>query len=136
MNRTAYPAEEIIFTADCFLERTSLRFDDLPEYPVIFYEPLSGRFFQSTATRVLMAEYYFNRDFVLGMSITRNDWFQYLGLTKLAGGDETGWDACMTGLDGIYWIDFSHIKVGTGKDTYYIIDVQYPPMSFAMMEIC
>ncbi len=136
MTRYAYPAEEVSFTADCFLDTTSLVFDGLYEQPVKFFEPLSGRFFISTPTRVLMAEYYFNRDYILGLSITRNDYYNYFGLLKVAGGDETGWDSCMAGLDGIYWIDFSHVKVGTGENTYYIIDVQCPPLRFDMNEMC
>ena len=123
-----YVANHMYFTADSFIQSSSLDIEDLREQRIKCYEPISGRYFESTASRILQAEYSFNRNYVLGDTLTINDWFTYLGLSRLADGDKYGWDVCAASLDGIYWIDFSHSKIGKDENTYYIIEALIGPI--------
>ena len=125
--RKIYEAEKMQFTADSFFTETSLDVP-APERSLIFYEPFSGTYFRSTLSRVLQAEYHFNRNFVLGEVLTLNDWYSYLGLPKRHNGDDYCWDCCSLGCDNITWIDFNHIIRSNDEGDYYIIEPQSDPM--------
>lgn len=128
-----FEAEKMVFTADSFFNTTSLDIP-APERSLIFYEPYSGRYFRSTYSRVLQAEYHMNRNFVLGEVLTLNDWYTYLGLPKLANGDDYCWDICRSGCDNIFWIDFNNEVQETADGEYYIIEPQSDPMRIDEIE--
>ena len=102
--------------------------DDDPENLCTFYDPFSDRYFETTALRVLQAEYHLNRNFVLGGAVTVNDFYQFLGLDVVENGDIFGW----TMDDGLMWIDFDHTSVTIEDDApvdaeVYVVDMAYLP---------
>lgn len=110
---------------------SSLDFEDANEEERLFYDPISKRYFQSTISKVLQAEYHLNRNFALGGGfITLNDFYTFLGIEKIPEGDTIGWMV----LDGLYWVDFNHSKAMVddglnGEIECYIIDVDFPPVT-------
>lgn len=78
---------------------------------MLFYDEFSKRYFASTAYAVQFAEYTLNRDVVERGWATLNDYYLYLDLDPIPGGDALGWTAGMN-LDYYWqtWIDFNHQK--------------------------
>lgn len=78
----------------------------------LFYDEFSGRYFRATIERVQHAEYEINRDLTMRDYATVNEFYDYLGIPRIEGGDELGWS---TGMNFDYywqsWIDFGHNKV-------------------------
>lgn len=78
----------------------------------LFYDDFSGRYFTSTIAKVQNAEYQLNRDLSMRDWATVNEFYEYLGIAPIDGGDELGWS---TGMNFDYywqsWIDFGHQKV-------------------------
>lgn len=109
---------------------TSLGFDEAHEEELLFYDAISERYFQATISQVLQAEYHLNRNFALGGGFTSlNQFYDFLGIDKVPGGDEIGWMVS----DGLYWVDFDHVKTIVddglnGEVECYIIDAPFPPM--------
>lgn len=92
----------------------------------LFYEPFSGRYFKATTTRMKEAEYNLNRDIHMQGWCTLNDFFLYLGLDKIEGGDELGWS--VGGNYDMYWqdwVDFSYSKSITDDGTEYTMIVMW-----------
>lgn len=121
-------APEII--APGYFGASSLDFEDADEEPRLFYDGFTGRYFESTISKVLQAEYHLNRNFCLGMIPSLNDFYELLGLKKTEEGDRLGW----TNADGdYYWIDFNHYKTIYEDDNLecWVIDaVQTPTDAF------
>lgn len=82
----------------------------------LFYDDFSGRIFESTIEDVLAAEYNINRDLSMQGYATLNEFYSYLGLVPIDGGDELGWSSGMN-FDYYWqeWIDFGHHETTTGK---------------------
>lgn len=96
---------------------------------LLFWEEIRGEFFERTMEEVLLAEYHLNRNFVLGGSVTLNEFYEFLELMPIKVGDILGWsyDAgfCMYGYQ---WIDFVHRKVELDDGLEcYIIDMPFVP---------
>lgn len=83
----------------------------------LFYDDFSGRIFESTLEKVQAAEYNINRDLSTQGYATLNDFYGYLGLVPIDGGDELGWSSGMN-FDYYWqeWIDFGHHKTTMGDD--------------------
>lgn len=83
----------------------------------LFYDDFSGRLFESTIEKVQEAEYNINRDLSMRGYATLNEFYDYLGLVPIDGGDELGWSAGMN-FDYYWqeWIDFGHHKTTMGDD--------------------
>ena len=83
----------------------------------LFYDNFSGRYFESTIEKVQQAEYELNRDLSMRDYATVNEFYEYLGLEPIDGGDDLGWS---TGMNFDYywqsWIDFGHQKVPMPDD--------------------
>ena len=109
---------------------SSLDFEDADEEPRLFYDGFTGRYFESTISKVLQAEYHLNRNFCLGAIPSLNDFYELLGLEKTEEGDRIGW----TNANGdYYWIDFNHYKTLYEDDILecWVIDaVQTPTDAF------
>ena len=78
----------------------------------LFYDEFSGRYFESTIENVLRAEYNINRDLEMQEWAILNDFYDYLGLVPLEGGDRLGWSK--DGNQSEYWqtwIDFKNDKI-------------------------
>lgn len=58
----------------------------------LFYEPLSGRYFESSTDFIDKAVNNFNRQMRCENRLSINDWFGYLGLDSTDLGDMLGWD--------------------------------------------
>lgn len=78
----------------------------------LFYDDFSGRYFRATIERVQHAEYEINRDLTMRDYATVNEFYDYLGIPRIDGGDELGWSTGMN-FDFYWqsWIDFGHNKV-------------------------
>ena len=94
--------------------------------PRLFYDEYSGRYFETTIEKVLLAEYHLNREYILRGFASLNDFYRLLGLETTDYGETVGWDICSE----IYWIDFDHRKTFIGdSDDFecYIIEMPYYP---------
>ncbi|MFQ7452825.1 MAG: DUF6353 family protein [Flavonifractor plautii] len=117
--------------AGTLIGSSSLDFEDADEEERLFYDAISERYFQATISQVLQAEYHLNRNFALGGGfITLNQFYEFLGIEPVPGGDEVGWMVS----DGLYWVDFDHQKTVVddglnGEVECYIIDAPFPPVS-------
>ena len=112
-------------TADGICESTSLSFDERnPDDMRLFYDTFSRRYFESTIAQVLEAEYHLNRNWSLGGDVCVNDFYNFLGIEPIDGGDYLSWFY----EDGISWIDFNHRKtvVEDGLEVY-MVDIVYTP---------
>lgn len=96
----------------------------------LFYECYSQRYFTSTVSKVIQAQYHLNRNFMLGGEVSLNDFFEFLGIEKTEYGDKVGW----TINDDCYWIDFyNHMSTIHGEDDsddefeVCLIDYQFEP---------
>lgn len=83
----------------------------------LFFDDFSGRIFESTLEKVQEAEYNINRNLSMYGYATLNEFYEYLGLEPLDGGDELGWSPDMN-FDYYCqeWIDFGHLKTTMGDD--------------------
>ena len=95
--------------------------------PRLFYDEYSGRYFETTIEKVLLAEYHLNRNYILRGFAKLNEFYEFLGLEPTDYGENVGWDIC----GGIYWIDFNHRKAFIGDDNdgfeCYIIEMPHYP---------
>ena len=95
--------------------------------PRLFYDEYSGRYFETTIEKVLLAEYHLNRNYILRGFARLNEFYEFLGLEPTDYGETVGWDIC----GEIYWIDFDHRKAFIGDDNdgfeCYIIEMPYYP---------
>lgn len=77
----------------------------------LFYDSFSGRYFESTKYKVQEAEYYLNRDLIMRDYATINEFYDYLDIPHIEGGDDLGWSTAMN-FEAYWqiWIDFGHHK--------------------------
>lgn len=120
-------AKDITLYSPGMMGNPTLDFGDLsdPEKKRTFYDCMSERYFESTISRVLQAEYHLNRNFILGGGVCVNDLYDFLGIDRMEDGGLLGW----TGVDGdIYWIDFEHhlVRLDDGMEILYIQPVFSP----------
>ena len=100
----------------------------------LFYDMYSDRYFHSTKVKVQTAEYYLNRNLAMRDYATVNDFYEYLGLEGIEGGDELGWaPGPMLDVYWQEWIDFSHqhVELEDGLECYIIVMQQDPIIDFA-----
>lgn len=122
---TAERAKDVYISAEGLCESTSLSFDaPNPDDLRLFYDTFSGRYFESSVEQVLQAEYHLNRNWILGACMCVNDFYEFLGIEPIQGGNDLGWFY----EDGIGWIDFNHRKVvlEDGLEVY-VIDMIWSP---------
>ena len=102
---------------------STLDFGDIDE-EVLFWDSYSERYFTSTVSRVLQAEYHFNRNYVLRGSASINELYEFLGISGVEHGDDIGF-TISTGLD---WVDFDHHKavLDDGLEAH-VIDISFLP---------
>lgn len=86
-------------------ENSTIDFN-IPEEEHLFYDVFSDRHFTSTIGKVLQAEYHINRTFMINGCVTLNDFYSFLGLDEIEGGDKIGWEVDYD--NEFYWIDFNH----------------------------
>lgn len=115
-------------TATGGFSNSSLEFEDANEEQRLFYDSFSKRYFQATISQVLQAEYHINRNMVLGAFVTLNDFYDFLGISHVEGGDVVGWLLS----DSMYWIDFDNSKAMVddglnGEIPCYVVDAEFDP---------
>ena len=78
----------------------------------LFFDFYSMRYFESTPEAVQIARYNINRKLATQNYCTVNDWYEYLGLPPIEGGDRIGWSTGMiSDCYWAYWLDFNEEKV-------------------------
>jgi hypothetical protein len=88
----------------------------------LFYDEFSGRYFESDKYTVQHAEYRLNQELHSRGWVTINEFYEWLGMESIDGGDELGWSE-----GGNYehywqsWIDFTHHKTYIDDDLECII---------------
>lgn len=100
---------------------------------LLFFEEISGRYFESTMLDVVNAEYHFNRNFWLsGGYGNLNEFYDFLGLDRTPDGDVLGWSCCWGGVFyGFTWVDFEHtLTILDDGLECYIISYPFPPEKF------
>ena len=126
----AEDAEKMVIYSPSLVSSSTLGFEGeegIDTETLLFYEPYSERYFKSTAYRVLQVEYHINRIYIMGGDITLNDYYSYLGIEKIDGGDLIGWST----VDGLEWIDFENVRSTLEDGTpYYIINTPFEPVDF------
>lgn len=113
-------------TAETLFRITGLSFEDAKEEEYLFYDQFGDRYFTSTISSVLQAEYHLNRNFCIGGCVTLNDFYELLGIEKTAEGDNLAWSSFDCDY---YWLDFDHTKAVRPEDGLecYVIDMVFPP---------
>jgi hypothetical protein len=93
----------------------------------LFYECFSKRYFTSTLSAVMNAQYHINRNFSLSGFAAVNEFYEFLGLDKTDSGDEIGWGQELL-EDNTMWIDFDnrYTKLEDGLECYIISTVYEP----------
>ena len=109
-------------------EQPSTESDEL-----LFYDQFSGRFFNSSMNNVLSTFYQINRDINCNYSATINDFYDYLDIPHIDGGDVLGWSVGMN--SEAYWqewIDFAieERELEDGTKCNFIIIYQEPMVDF------
>ena len=67
----------------------------------LFYDFYSGRYFESTREMVMWAQYETNRAMCVNDGVSVNEFYDFLGLEPIAGGDYIGWSGSI--LEQMYW---------------------------------
>lgn len=120
-------ADQTDIQAECLCEIVTADFEDDTDPLCVFYDTYSKRYFASTKQKVLQAEYHLNRNFALGMCPSVNDFYELLGIEKVAGGDCDMLDIPYE--DGLQWIDFRHErKTFRDGSPYYEISTMIDPI--------
>jgi hypothetical protein len=86
----------------------------------LFYDVFSDRYFSSTLDNVRNAQYKLNREITVECYATLNEYYEFLGIPGIDGGDELGWSAAMN-FDYYWqsWVDFNHETVADDDGTEY-----------------
>lgn len=78
----------------------------IPENKDIFYDQFSGRFFVSTTEDIALAIYHYNRNFALRGTANLDEFYDFLGIDHIPGGQITGFNANQMIEMGLTpWID-------------------------------
>lgn len=92
----------------------------------LFYDSISDRYFQSSLSRVIAAEYCLNHHLTQGNYTPLNLFYDFLGIAKTEIGDDLFWEV----TDEYQWIYFNHrlVNLDDGIECY-IIEVENAPQS-------
>lgn len=92
-----------------------------PDEKVLWYEPISGQWFEKYEREIMDAEYHLNRNFVFRGEACFNEWLNILGVDEIE--EDTGWSMKY----GYFWIDFEHACCNKNGKKYYEINYIFPP---------
>lgn len=90
-----------------------------------FYDAHSKRYFESTLSKVLEAEYHCNRDYTGIGEVAVNEFYEYLGLEPVKDDND------VYNIDsGLWWIDFNNklVRLDDGMEIIYI-ETEFGPES-------
>lgn len=107
---------------------TSIYDPDSASEEKLFYDNFSQRYFTSTLVSVINAQYHLNRNFALRGDASLNELYEFMGLEKVVGGDNIGWDYYELIESDIRWIDFKnrYVKMDDGLECYIIHSIYEP----------
>lgn len=95
---------------------------------VLFYENFSNRYFTSTLSAVINAQYHINRNLVLRGYVTANEFYNFIGIGPIHCGDDFGWEINDMIEGGYEWLDFENCKTTLeGGMECYIISSMIEP---------
>lgn len=94
--------------------------------PVLFYEEISGRYFESTIEQVLNSMYHLNRNYILRGYAYLNELYDFLGIEQNDYGSVMGW---APNDESEYWIEFNTRKtvLDDGLEVY-ILELPFEPV--------
>lgn len=94
----------------------------------LFYDSFSSRYFTATLASVINAEYHFSRNMALRGYVTLNEFYDFLGLDEVEGGDISGWDLEYMMEGGLIWLDFDNnrVELEDGLECYQILTTLSP----------
>lgn len=95
---------------------------------ILFYDDYSMRYFTSTMAGVINAQYHFNRNLALRGYISLNEFYEFLGIDHVKGGDNIGWNMDNIMEGGYMWLDFEneYIELEDGLTCYRMYAVFEP----------
>jgi hypothetical protein len=114
----------------CYIYESNL---DQSGEKILFYDSFGLRYFSTTMASVLNAQYHINRNLALRCSVSLNEFFEFLGLSKIIGCDNIGWDINEMISSGFVWLDFDnrHTTMEDGMECYIISSMCDPePLDF------
>lgn len=102
--------------------------NDTDNEKVLFYDSFSQRYFKASLSSVINAEYHVNRNLALRGDVSVNEFYEFLGIDKIAGGDSMTWSLDEFYESGIMWLDFENLftKMDDGMECY-VISALYDP---------
>lgn len=108
-----------------FCESCDLANEEACGEPVLFYEEISSRYFESTIEQVINSFYHLNRNYTLRGYAYLNELYDFLGLEQNDYGSVMGW---APNDDGQYWIEFNTRKtvLDDGLEVY-ILEMPFEP---------
>ena len=96
---------------------------------LLFYDSYSKRYFNATYAAVINAMYHINRDWTIGREIPMNDFYEFLGLDKIKGGDDIGWSWDIL-EEGYVWLDFDIASVDMEDGMQCLLISYFEPEPF------
>ena len=121
----AEDAEAIHISGSYFGEICDLGTDEHTGAPVLWYDRISDRYFKATIEQVLQAEYHLNRNYILRGYACLNELYEFLGISKIDGGDLLEWQPWD---ESMFWIEFTHRKSVMSDGTeLYILGMPWEP---------
>lgn len=99
----------------------------------LFWDTTSLRYFERTVEEVRQAEDKINQQLIASGYASLNDFYQYLKLAPMEGGDSLGWSTYARGLQyGCESIDFSHEKMvlEDGLECYMLYILTEPSLDY------
>lgn len=101
---------------------------------LLFYDFYSQRFFNATYGQVVNAEYHINRNLQLRGDVSVNEFYEFLGIDSIDGGDNIGWrmDDLIEG--GLIWLDFDNrfTQMEDGMECYIISSAWLPEIMYPL----
>lgn len=95
----------------------------------LFYDMISGRYFESTLMEMYRAEYELNRGYAKYGYVCLNDFYDLIGVDKVEGGYDVGWSVDASNMFyGYDCIDFEHelVLLEDGLECYVLM-TPFPP---------
>lgn len=103
---------------------------DISGDTMLFYEENKGKYFESTMTAVINAEYHFNRNFAMRGYADLNEFYEFLGLEPTEEGSVLGWSSSELLEGGLApWVEFDHrlVTLEDGLECC-LIEFPFPPI--------
>jgi hypothetical protein len=116
--------KKYISTNGCYIHDPDSTSEEL-----LFYDSFSQRYFTSTMSSVINAQYHVNRNFALRGWSDLNELYDFLGLEEHRGGYLIGWSADEMLESGLTpWIEFENrlVKMDDGLECYLISTLHEP----------